>query len=99
MTAKRSIKLMMAAGIPRDIARLWCGIGTSLCLTNEAIAAAAIHCEGKRPAEMWDMETVIEDRRDNLRVVVTGKPRLSATHRPDVSPATVSADAYNTMCV
>lgn len=60
MTAKRSIKLMMAAGIPRDIARLWCGIGTSLCLTNEAITAAAIHCEGKRPVELWDMEVVSE---------------------------------------
>lgn len=99
MTTKRSIKLMMAAGIPRDIARLWCGIGASLCLTNEAITAAAIHCEGKRPAEIWDMETVIEDRQDNLHVIVTGKPRVSATHRPDVSPATVSADTYNTIRV
>lgn len=70
MTAKRSIKLMMAAGIPRDIARLWCGVGTSLCLTNEAITAAAIHCEGKRPAELWDMEVVCENKQNKQRGLV-----------------------------
>lgn len=69
MTAKRSIKLMMAAGIPRDIARLWCGIGTCLCLTNEAITTAAIHCEGKRPAEIYSMEDVFDAPQDRLRVI------------------------------
>lgn len=99
MTSKKAIKQMMAAGIPRDLARLWCGIGTSLCLTNEAITAAAIHYEGKRPAELWNMETVIEDPQGILRVVMTDKPPVSVTPRPYVSPATVSADTYNTMRV
>lgn len=69
MTAKRSIKLMMAAGIPRDIARLWCGIGTCLCLTNEAITTAAIHCEGKRPIEIWDMEVVCVEQNKQRGIV------------------------------
>ena len=71
MTAKRAIKLMMAAGSPRDIARLWCRIGTCLCLTNEAIATAAIHCEGKRPAEISSVEVVIDAPLDGFRVLRT----------------------------
>lgn len=71
MTAKRSIKLMMAAGIPRDIARLWCGIGTCLCLTNEAITTTAIHCEGKRPAEIYSMEVMIDAPKDGFRLLRT----------------------------
>ena len=69
MTAKRSIKLMMAAGIPRDIARLWCGIGTCLCLTNETVAMMAIHCEGRRPAEIYSMETVFDAPQDRIREI------------------------------
>ena len=53
MTSKKAIKQMMAAGIPRDIARLWCGIGTALRLTNESVAMMAIHCEGKQPVEIY----------------------------------------------
>lgn len=53
MTAKRAIKKMMAAGIPRDTARLWSDVGTALQLTNEAVAMMAIHCEGKRPVEIY----------------------------------------------
>ena len=71
MTSKKAIKKMMAAGIPRDIARLWCGIGTCLCLTNEAIATAAIHCEGKRPAEISSVEVVIDAPLDGFRVLRT----------------------------
>lgn len=56
MTAKRSIKQMMAVGIPRDTARLWTEIGTALRLTNESVAMMAIHCEGKRPAEIFSAE-------------------------------------------
>ena len=69
MTAKRSIKLMMAAGIPRDIARLWCGIGTCLCLTNEAITTAAIHCEGKRPIEIWGTDVVCVEQNKQRGIV------------------------------
>lgn len=69
MTNKKAIKRMMAVGIPRDTARLWCGIGTCLCLTNEAIAAAAIHCEGKRPIEIWDTEVVSVEQNKQRGIV------------------------------
>ena len=69
MTNKKAIKLMMAAGIPRDTARLWCGIGTCLCLTNEAIATAAIHCEGKRPIEIWDTDVVCVEQNKQRGIV------------------------------
>ena len=69
MTSKKAIKKMMAAGIPRDIARLWCGIGTCLCLTNEAIATAAIHCEGKRPIEIWDTDVVCVEQNKQRGIV------------------------------
>ena len=52
MTSKKAIKKMMAAGIPRDTARLWSDVGTAFRLTNETVAMLAIHCEGKRPAEI-----------------------------------------------
>lgn len=71
MTAKRSIKLMMAAGIPRDTARLWSDIGTAFRLTNEAIATAAIHCKGKRPAEISSLEVVIDAPMDGFRLLRT----------------------------
>ena len=69
MTSKRAIKKMMAVGIPRDTARLWCGIGTCLCLTNEAIATAAIHCEGKRPIERWDRDVVCVEQNKQRGIV------------------------------
>lgn len=69
MTAKRSIKLMMAAGIPRDTARLWSDIGTAFRLTNEAIATAAIHCEGKRPIEIWDTDVVCVEQNKQRGIV------------------------------
>lgn len=53
MTNKKAIKLMMAVGIPRDTARLWSDVGTALQLTNESVAMMAIHCEGKRPVEIY----------------------------------------------
>ena len=53
MTSKKAIKQMMAGGIPRDTARLWSEIGTAFRLTNETVAMVAIHCEGRRPAEIW----------------------------------------------
>lgn len=53
MTSKKAIKQMMAVGIPRDTARLWTEIGTALRLTNESVAMMAIHCEGKRPVEIY----------------------------------------------
>lgn len=56
MTQKRAIKLMMAAGIPRNTARIWHKFGGAIHLTNEAITAAAIHCGGGLSAEVWDME-------------------------------------------
>lgn len=71
MTAKRSIKLMMAAGIPRDIARLWSDIGTAFRLTNETVTMMAIHCEGKRPAEISSVEVVIDAPLDGFRVLRT----------------------------
>lgn len=52
MTSKKAIKQMMAVGIPRDTARLWTEIGTAFRMTNETVAMLAIHCEGKRPAEI-----------------------------------------------
>lgn len=73
MTAKRSIKLMMAAGIPRDIARLWSDVGTAFRLTNESVVMMAIHCEGKRPAEIYSeiysMEGEFDAPQDRLRVI------------------------------
>lgn len=71
MTAKRSIKLMMAAGIPRDTARLWPDVGTALKLTNEAVAMMAIHCEGRRPAEISSLEVVIDAPMDGFRLLRT----------------------------
>ena len=69
MTAKRSIKLMMAAGIPRDTARLWSDVGTAFRLTNETVVMMAIHCEGKRPAEIYSMEVVFDAPQDRLREI------------------------------
>lgn len=69
MTSKKAIKQMMEVGIPRDIARLWCGIGTCLCLTNEAITTAAIHCEGKRPIEIWDTDVVCVEQNKQRGIV------------------------------
>ena len=67
MTSKKAIKKMMAAGIPRDTARLWSDVGTEFRLTNESVAMMAIHCEGKRPAEIWSMEVVFDATQDRLR--------------------------------
>lgn len=67
MTSKKAIKRMMAAGIPRDLARLWSDVGTALRLTNETVAVLAIHCEGKRPAEIYSMEVVFDAPQDGLR--------------------------------
>lgn len=67
MTSKKAIKRMMAVGIPRDTARLWSEIGTAFRLTNETVAMMAIHCEGKRPAEIWSMEVVFDAPQDRLR--------------------------------
>lgn len=69
MTSKKAIKKMMAVGIPRDTARLWSDVGTALKLTNEAVAMMAIHCEGKRPAEIYSMEAVFDAPQDKLRVI------------------------------
>ena len=66
MTSKKAIKQMMAVGIPRDTARLWSGIGTALRLTNETVAMMAIHCEGRRPAEIYSMETVFDAPQDRI---------------------------------
>lgn len=71
MTSKKAIKKMMAAGIPRDTARLWTEIGTALRLTNESVAMTAIHCEGKRPAEISSMEAVIDAPMDGFRLLRT----------------------------
>lgn len=60
MTSKKAIKRMMAVGIPRDTARLWSKVGTALRLTNETVAMMAIHCKGKRPAEISSVEVVID---------------------------------------
>ena len=67
MTSKKAIKKMMAVGIPRDTARLWSDIGTSFRLTNESVAMMAIHCEGRRPAEIYSMEVVFDAPQDRLR--------------------------------
>lgn len=69
MTSKKAIKQMMAVGIPRDTARLWSDIGTSYRLTNESVAMMAIHCEGRRPAEIYSMEVVYDAPQDKLRVI------------------------------
>lgn len=73
MTSKKAIKKMMAVGIPRDTARLWSGVGTALRLTNESVAMMAIHCEGKRPAEIYSeiysMEVVLDEPQDRLSVI------------------------------
>lgn len=69
MTSKKAIKKMMAVGIPRDTARLWSNVGTALQLTNEAVAMMAIHCEGRRPAEISSMEVVIDAPLDGFRVL------------------------------
>ena len=71
MTAKRSIKLMMAAGIPRDTARIWSDVGTAFRLTNESVAMMAIHCEGRRPADISSLEVVIDAPMDGFRLVRT----------------------------
>lgn len=67
MTSKKAIKRMMAAGIPRDLARLWSDVGTAFRLTNEAMAMMAIHCEGRRPTEIYSMEVVFDAPQDGLR--------------------------------
>lgn len=67
MTSKKAIKQMMAVGIPRDTARLWSDVGTAFRLTNEAVAMMAIHCEGKRPADISSLEAVIDAPQDRLR--------------------------------
>lgn len=69
MTSKKAIKKMMAVGIPRDTARLWSDIGTSFRLTNESVAMMAIHCEGRRPAEIYSKEVVFDAPQDKLRVI------------------------------
>lgn len=71
MTSKKAIKQMMAVGIPRDTARLWSDIGTAFRLTNEAVAMMAIHCEGKRPAEISSVEVVIDAPLDGFCVLRT----------------------------
>lgn len=67
MTSKKAIKKMMAVGIPRDTARLWSDVGTAMRLPNETVAMMAIHCEGRRPAEIYSMEVVIDAPQDRLR--------------------------------
>lgn len=69
MTNKKAIKQMMAAGIPRDLARLWSDVGTAMRLTNETVAMIAIHCEGRRPAEISSVEVVINAPLDGFRVL------------------------------
>ena len=71
MTSKKAIKKMMAVGIPRDTARLWSDVGTAFRLTNEAVAMMAIHCEGRRPAEISSLEAVIDAPMDGFRLVRT----------------------------
>ena len=71
MTSKKAIKQMMAAGIPRDTARLWSDVGTAFRLTNESVTMMAIHCEGKRPVDISSMETVIDAPMDGFRLVRT----------------------------
>lgn len=69
MTSKKAIKRMMAVGIPRDTARLWSEIGTAFRLTNEAITTTAIHCEGKRPIEIWDTDVVCVEQNKQRGIV------------------------------
>ena len=69
MTSKKAIKQMMAVGIPRDTARLWSDVGTAFRLTNESVAMMAIHCEGRRPAEVSSLEAVIDAPMDGFRLV------------------------------
>ena len=69
MTSKKAIKKMMAVGIPRDTARLWSDVGTAMRLPNETVAMMAIHCEGRRPAEISSMEVVIDAPLDGFRVL------------------------------
>lgn len=69
MTSKKAIKQMMAVGIPRDTARLWSDVGTAFRLTNESVAMMAIHCEGRRPAEIYSMEAVFDAPQDRPRVI------------------------------
>ena len=71
MTSKKAIKKMMAVGIPRDTARLWSNVGAALRLTNETVSMMAIHCEGRRPAEIYSMEAVIDAPMDGFRLVRT----------------------------
>ena len=69
MTSKKAIKQMMAAGIPRDTARLWSDVGTAFRLTNESVAMMAIHCEGKRPIEIWDTDVVCVEQNKQRGIV------------------------------
>lgn len=69
MTSKKAIKQMMAVGIPRDTARLWSDVGTAFRLTNESVVMMAIHCEGKRPVEIYSMEAVFDEPQDRPRVI------------------------------
>lgn len=69
MTSKKAIKKMMAVGIPRDTARLWSDVGTAFRLPNEAVAMMAIHCEGRRPAEIYSMEGEFDAPQDRLRAI------------------------------
>ena len=71
MTSKKAITKMMAVGIPRDTARLWSNVGTAFRLTNEAVAMMAIHCEGRRPAEISSLEVVIDAPMDGFRLLRT----------------------------
>ena len=71
MTSKKAIKQMMAVGIPRDTARLWSDVGTAFRMTNETVAMMAIHCEGKRPAEISSLEAVIDAPMDGFRLLRT----------------------------
>ena len=71
MTSKKAIKQMMAVGIPRDTARLWSDVSTAFRLTNESVAMMAIHCEGKRPADISSLEVVIDAPMDGFRLVRT----------------------------
>ena len=75
MTSKKAIKQMMAVGIPRDTARLWSDVGTALRLTSEAVAMMAIHCEGKRPAEIRSMEFGIDAPMDGFHCCGHGTGR------------------------
>ena len=44
-------------------------VGRAFQLTNEAIAAAAIHCEGKRPIEIWDTDVVCVEQNKQRGIV------------------------------